>query len=201
MNQIITIGREFGSGGRELGRRLAERLQIAYYDQEIISEIAKRTELAEEYIRNVEERRPLPLMPITVGRTFSIPLGQAADQQKAVFTEQSRVIREMAERSGCVIVGRCADYILRDMRPFRLFLYADMASKMARCRRKGQVQTELDDHVLQRRIRSVEKGRADYYQFYTGLIWGEKSHYDLCLNTSQIEVKKAVSAIEGFLHF
>ena len=199
MNKIITIGREFGSGGREIGRRLAQRLHIAYYDQEIISAIVKRTDLAEEYIKSVEERQPLPLMPITIGRTFSLPLGQVVNQHQSVFLEQSKVIREMAEKSDCVIVGRCGDYILRDMRPFRLFLYADTASKMERCRRKGRVQTELSDQELQQRIRSIEKGRANYYQFYTDLIWGEKSHYDLCLNTSHIEIQRAVSAIEVFL--
>lgn len=85
MSMIITIGREFGSGEREIGRRLAEILQIAYYDQEIVKEIAKRTELAEEYIRNVEENQPFPLPPITVGRTFSIQLGAMVAQHQLVF--------------------------------------------------------------------------------------------------------------------
>ena len=73
MNKIITIGREFGSGGREIGRRLAEHLHFAYYDQEIVKEIAKRTDMAEEYIRNIEERQPIPLLPITIERTFTLP--------------------------------------------------------------------------------------------------------------------------------
>ena len=199
MCMIITIGREFGSGGREIGRRLAEKMQIAYYDQEIVTEIAKRTKLAEEYIRNVEENQPLPLLPITVGRTFSMQLGVMVEQHQSVFVEQSKVICEMAQKSDCVIVGRCADYILRESMPFRLFIYADMKSKMERCRRKGQLQQNLNDHDLRRQILSIDKSRAKYYQFYTEQVWGEKAGYDLCVNTSSIHVEETVLAIEMFV--
>ena len=126
MNKIITIGREFGSGGRELGRRLAEKLKIAYYDQEIVMEIVKRTELAEEYVRGIEENQPLALLPITIGRTFTLQLGSIVEQHQSVFLEQSKIIRELAEKSDCVIVSRCADYLLRKNAPFRLFIYVDI---------------------------------------------------------------------------
>lgn len=177
MNRIITISREFGSGGREIGRRLAEHLHFAYYDQEIVKEIAKRTDMAEEYIRNVEERQPVPLLSITIGRTFALSSGAIADQSQAVYTEQSRVIREMAQKSDCVIVGRCADYVLREFSPFRMFIYADMRSKIERCRMKGQEKDVLNDHELQRKILSVDKNRSKYYQFYTEQTWGDKKNY------------------------
>lgn len=199
MNKVITIGREFGSGGRELGRRLAEKLKIAYYDQEIIMEIVKRTALTEEYVRSIEENQPLPLLPITTGRTFSLQLGAIVEQHQSVFLEQSKILRELAEKSDCVIVGRCADYVLRESSPFRLFVYADMKSKMERCRIKGQFQKDLNDRDLQRQILSVDKTRAKYYQFYTGQTWGEKKHYDLCINTASTGVKSAVLAIEKFV--
>ena len=201
MNRIITIGREFGSGGREIGRRLAERLNFAYYDQEIVIEIAKRTDLAEEYIKNIEERQPLPLLPITIGRTFTLAPNTIADQSQAVYTEQSKVIQEMAQKSDCVIVGRCADYVLRETSPFRLFVYADMNSKMERCRKKGYEENLLNDQELQRKILSVDRARAKYYQFYTDQVWGDKKNYDLCMNTSAIDIKKAVDAIAKFLPF
>ena len=201
MNRIITIGREFGSGGREIGRRLAERLNFAYYDQEIVVEIAKRTALAEAYIKNIEEQQPLPLLPITIGRTFIRPSNTIADQSQAVYTEQRKVIQEMAQKSDCVIVGRCADYVLREASPFRLFVYAGMKSKMERCRKKGHEEKLLNDQDLRRKILSVDKARAKYYQFYTEQVWGDKKNYDLCINTSAIEIKKAVDAIEKLLPF
>lgn len=201
MNRIITIGREFGSGGREIGRRLAEHLHFAYYDQEIVKEIAKRINMAEEYIKNIEERQPIPLLPITIGRTFTLPPNVISDQAQTVYREQSKVIRDMAQKSDCVIVGRCADYVLRELSPFRLFIYADMKFKMERCRKKGQEKEILNDQELQRKIRSIDKARSKYYQFYTDQVWGDKKNYDLCINTSDIEIKRAVDAIEKFLPF
>lgn len=109
MNRIITISREFGSGGREIGRRLAEKMGIAYYDQEIITELINRTDFAEEYIRHMEEEAPIPLLPITTARTFGLPINYAVEQNLKFYMQESKVIQEMAEKSDCVIVGRCAD--------------------------------------------------------------------------------------------
>ena len=109
MGKIITVGREFGSGGREIGRKLAEKLRFAYYDHEIVVEIAKRTALATEYIQSVEEKRPFPLMSITTGHTFWASPNPVMDQQLEVLKTESVIIKEVAEKSDCVIVGRCAD--------------------------------------------------------------------------------------------
>lgn len=149
MNRIITIGREFGSGGRELGRRLAEKLQIAYYDQEIITEISKRTELSEQYVQQVVEHHPISSFPIHIGRSFQYPaMNPVMQQQQSIYMEQSRMIRELAEKSDCVIVGRCADYILSALQPFRIFVYADMDSKIRRCMEKGEEQEPLTEREL-----------------------------------------------------
>ena len=199
MNRIITISREFGSGGRELGRRLAEAMGIAYYDQEIITEIAKRTSLSEQYIQQVVERKPFPLFPITIGRSFYPQDDVVFEQTQAVYKEQSSVIQEMAAKSDCVIVGRCADYILRDKNPLRLFVYADMASKMARCREKGSPQENFSDQELKKHIQSVDKHRSRYYEFYTGRTWGDKLNYDLCINTTQTEIKRIVPVLVKML--
>ena len=102
MKRIITIGREFGSGGREVGRRLAERLNIAYYDREIIDELMKRTQLAESYVLQVEESRPLPLLPITTARTFGIPTNYTLENRLSIYKQESEIIREMAEKSDFV---------------------------------------------------------------------------------------------------
>ena len=120
MNRIITIGREFGSGGREIGRRLSDRLGFAYYDQEIITEISKRTKLSEEYVRQVSERRPVASFPIHTGISFFSAPDAVFQQSMTVFSEQHKLLKELADKSDCIIVGRCADYILRDDNPFSI---------------------------------------------------------------------------------
>lgn len=195
MNKIITIGREFGSGGREIGRRLAEKLEIAYYDHEIVLELAKRTNFSEEYIQRIEDSNPLPLLPITIGRTFSIQSNPMIEQSNSVFIDQANILNEMAEKSDCVIVGRCADYILRQKNPFRIFVYADMKFKIARCHEKGEGLEGLTDKEIKKQISSIDKKRAKYYQFYTGQPWGDKLNFDLCINTTYIDIKKVVSMI------
>lgn len=199
MGRIITIGREFGSGGRELGRRLAEELKIEYYDREILTEISRHTSLAEEYIQNVVERQPHNLLPITIGRSFTYVEDYAFKQAQAVYQAQSRIIREMAEKSDCVIIGRCADYILQDKNPLRIFVYAELESRIRRCmerRGEGESQTEKE---MKKQILAVDKNRARYYEFYTGLKWGDKMNYDLCINTTGTVIKEIVPAIAKML--
>lgn len=197
MNRIITISREFGSGGREIGRRLAEKMGIAYYDQEIITELIKRTDFAEEYVRHMDEKAPIPLLPITTARTFGLPTNYVVEQNLKFYMQESKVIQEFAEKSDCVIVGRCADYILREMNPVRIFIYADMESKVARCRKKNKDVDTLNDRELRQKIVSVDKKRARYYKFYADQVWGEKENYDLCINTSRFsEVKMIIPGLE-----
>ena len=109
------------------------------------------------------------------------------------------MIQEVAGQSDCVIVERCADYVLRDLNPFRLFIYGDMRSKIVRCRENGADAAEMTNKELQQRILSVDKKRARYYQFYTERTWGDKANYDLCINTTNAEIKKIVLAIEKFI--
>ncbi|MBQ3346700.1 MAG: cytidylate kinase-like family protein [Synergistaceae bacterium] len=197
MSRIITIGREFGSGGRELARYIAEILSIAYYDREIITEISQRTSLSEKYIQNVAEHKPVIPFPIHTGRTFWAVI---PDYGQDVQKEQHDIIREIAGKSDCLIVGRGADYILRDEKPYRIFVYSDDESKLRRCREnssndyaKGE---EMTDKELSKRIEQINKARADYYEFYTGQKWGGKSNYDLCVNTSRVtDLRKIAQAI------
>ena len=164
MNRIITIGREFGSGGRELGRRLAEKLGFAYYDQEIVSEIARRTELSEQYVQSVVEHQPSFSFPIHVGRSFYPAPTPVFDQSMTVYREQSRIIMEMAEKSDCVIVGRCGDYILREYAPFRMFVYADMESKMKRCRTKAAADEKMSINTSRTVIKEIVPAVAKLFR-------------------------------------
>ena len=196
-NKIITIGREFGSGGRELGKRIAENLGIAYYDGEIITAIAKRSELAVSYVDQVLEKRIHAYYPITIANSFAAHQGDAVGAvTRSIYTAQTEIIREMAEKSDCVIVGRCADHILAEYKPLRLFVYADLPSKMTRCREKHG-EEGLTDRELEKRIRQVDRDRAQYYRFYTGLTWGDRNNYDLCVNTTGLRLADVARLIAG----
>jgi len=200
MNRIITVGREFGSGGRELAKRLADKLQIAYYDHEILLEISKKTSLAEEYVRQVVEHKPSMRYPITIGHTLHSPYPDyILDQQNAIYASQTEVIREMATKSDCVIVGRCADHILRDLKPLRLFISADLEARVERCRRNAEENERFSDKQLRQMILKVDKGRARYYHNYTGQKWGDRENYDICINTTHLDIKQTVEALATML--
>ena len=200
MNKIITVGREFGSGGRELGRYLAELLGCAYYDREIIAEIAKRTSLSETYVQHITEHKPVIPFPVHTGRTFWAVI---PDYGQNVQKEQHDIIREIAGKSDCVIVGRGADYVLREQKPFRLFVYSDIESKIKRCQQNESADYEnggsLSEKELRKRIGNINKARADYYEFYTGQKWGAKENYDLCINTSSYDIKKLAEAVSRII--
>lgn len=195
MSRVITIGREFGSGGRELGRRLAEELGIQYYDKEILTEIAKQTALSENYIETVVERRPHGLFPITIGQSFAYHTDYQLLQMQEIYQAQTEIIRELAEKSDCVIIGRCADYILRDMKPFRIFVYADMETRVRRTMERSPADERLSEKETEKRIIAIDKDRAGYYNDYTGQKWGDKKYYDLCINTSELVIKDAAPYI------
>lgn len=190
MKKVITISREFGSGGREFARRLADKLEIAYYDREIITELAKRTNLAEGYINSLNEQRPAPLFPITVGNTISPVMDAMWAQHNNIFIEQANLLKELAEKSDCVIVGRCADHILTDFKPLRIRLYADMESRIKRCKSRSRQGEALSDREYKQKINEIDKGRAKYYQFYTGKRWDDELNYDLCINTTGKDIKQ-----------
>lgn len=195
MSRIITIGREFGSGGRELGRRLAENLGIEYYDKEILTLIAKQTSLAEEYVRSIVDRQPHNLMPITIGRSFAYVENYAFKQAQSVYQAQSEIIREMAKKSDCVIIGRGADHILRDMDPVRLFVHADLESRVKRSLARQNEDEGFTEKQMIRKVRRVDKERAKYYEFYSGLKWGDRRNYDMCINTTNTEIKRIAAAL------
>lgn len=200
-NKIITIGREFGSGGRELGRRIAEALNAAYYDREIITEIAKRTALSEEYVQRIIEHRPVAAFPIHIGRSFTFypVINPVWDQGQTIYQEQHKIIQEIAQKSDCVIVGRCADYILREQSPLRIFVYSDMESKIKRCRANADIKNDdsenMSDKELKQHIIDINKNRSKYYEFYTGQDWGDMANYDLCINTTHVSIEKAANYI------
>ena len=192
MNKVITIGRELGSGGRELGRRLAEKLGFAYYDNEIITEIAKRTSLSEEYVRQVAEKRPISPYPIHIATSLFHAPDPAFKQSLAIFSEQHKLIKGLYGKSDCVIVGRCADYILRG-RPdvLDIFIHADYEHRAARVlERYGET-----NQPLKKRLQEKDSKRKVYYKHYTNRNWGEAENYDICLDSGKLGVDKCVEIV------
>ncbi len=200
MYKVITIGREFGSGGREFGKRLAAELGYAYYDAEIIKAIAERSDLAEEYVSQIVENHIVSYYPISVANTFTtITSDPVFDASKSVFAIQKEILVEAAEKSPCVIVGRCSDYILRDYNPLRIFIHADPAARVERCRSRLKEGEKMDDKTIEKNINSIDKSRAKYYRFYTGKDWGDRRNYDMCINTAKLGIKNAVNMVSAMI--
>ena len=199
MNRIITIGREFGSGGREVGRRLSEKLHMAYYDQEIIKEIANRTALSEEYVRQITERRPVASFPIHVRTSFYAMPDPTLQQSVNVYLAQHKLLQELSEKSDCIIVGRCADYILRDRNPFRIFVYADTESKIARCMERKPADENLTEAQMKKQMARIDRVRAKYYEFFSEQKWGARENYDLLVNTSGRDIRNLSAALAEYL--
>jgi len=198
--KIITISREFGSGGRELGKRLADALGIPCYDHEIIEMIAKENGFDERYVANVSEKSIEAAYPLTIGHRFAMPPMQIMDQSIRVATAQRKIIENFAEQGDCVIVGRCADVILADMKPLNLFVYADMPSKVQRCMERAPEGENLTANELERKIKQIDKQRTQHHQIYSDTKWGNKEGYHLCINTSGKEIKKLIPALVQFVN-
>ena len=182
--KVITIGRQFGSGGRALGKKLAKKLGWAYYDREIITKISENTALDAEYVEKLLDERPSTFYPVS-GGTFHMAFDPHFNLSNAIYAEQAKVIREIAEKGNCVIVGRCADHILREEKPLRVFIYADIDRRVARCMahlRQDEIGTT--EAAMKKKILAEDKARGKYYRFFTGQKWGDIAHYDLCLNTA-----------------
>ena len=143
MNRIVTVGREFGSGGRELGRRLAEALGFEYYDREIIEQIAAHTSFSEEYIHQIVEGKRHRLYPITINHSFNFTSDAHARMITSVYEAQSEILHQVTALSNCVIVGRCADYYLRDYHPYRIFVCAEMDARVQRCMARSEGAQQL----------------------------------------------------------
>lgn len=190
--RIVTVSREFGSGGREVGKRLADELGMKYYDREIITAIANEAEMDAGYVEHVLENSLHYSYPITFSHTLSLNcfLNSTAPQLLGI---QHKIIRGLAEKDeDFVIVGRGADAILEDYKPFRVFVYAEMDAKMARCRSRAPADEHLTDRELERKIRQIDKNRADNHDLIASTRWGEIGAYDLCVNTTNVVIKDIV---------
>ena len=196
-NRIITIGRQFGSGGHEVGVRLAERLGVRFYDKELVDMIAKDAGLEERFLNEHDEKAPTPIYPVMPG--FAMPIFYQQTPSDIVYTEQSKLVKKLAEESDCVIVGRCADYVLKDYGCINCFIYADIEDRIGRKLEMVPDGLEFSREEMKKRISVVDKKRAKYYEYYTDRIWGAIDTYDLCISTSKAGIDGAVDTIIEFL--
>ena len=198
--RIITISREFGSGGRELGKRLADALGFDYYDREILTAIAENRGMDENYVTRTLEDHGWRDVPLTFRHSFT-PAVSPHSVRTDLLLEQTKVIREIAGAGkDCVIVGRNADVLLRDHGPFNLFVCADMEAKVRRCMERADEGEKLSARELERKIRSIDKNRARTRDIITGSRWGERGSYHLTVNTTSWEIKELTPAVAEFAH-
>ncbi|MBQ5399587.1 MAG: cytidylate kinase-like family protein [Ruminococcus sp.] len=196
---IITIAREFGSGGRAIGEALAKRLGIKCYDKELISLAAKESGVDPEIFNNVDEKAANSLLYslsmglYSFGSTYSS--GQLPVNDR-LYLLQHKFIKQIASEGPCVFVGRCADYVLRDRKDVvRVFICADMDYRIKRA-----VETkDIKESKAEQAIVKTDKSRANYYNFYSGKKWGRVDNYDLCLNRTRLSDEQAVSVIVDYL--
>lgn len=198
MKRIITISREFGSGGRELGKRLADALGFRYLDREILQAISKETNLDEDYIENTLERDfTNQIYPISFSRTFYYNPAPV-DQTAKLLAKQHDVIKELSKDGDCVIVGRGADTLLEEEHPLRIFVYASMESKINRCIERAPKDEDLSRKDYEKKIKQVDKARGHNYLLYSDKEWGDRENYDLLVNTTEVEVEDLIPSLKVF---
>lgn len=198
---VITIGRQFGSGGRELGRTIADALGFKYYDKELLSEAAKRAGMSPEFFERNDERAPTFLNGIF---SFSfgfaptnVYAGSTSISDDSLYRAQSDFIHSLADKDSCVIVGRSADYVLRDHpRCVSLFVHAPMEKCIDRIISR---QPELTRDKARARAEKINRLRANYYNFYTDKTWGAASSYDMTLDTSVLSMCDITEIVRLYL--
>lgn len=197
---IITIGRQFGSGGRSIGQKLAEKLNIRFYDKELISIAAKESGTDPEIFKDVDEKAANSLLYSLSTGMYGFGSGFSAMGDLPVndklYLLQHKIIKKIAENESCVIVGRCADYVLRDNpNCVNIFFYADMEFRKEQSVKKHGIDEARAEHI----INKTDKSRANYYSFYSGQKWGMAENYDLCINSSKLSEEKIVDLILDYI--
>lgn len=192
--KIITVSREFGSGGRELGRRLAEQLGYDYYDGEILSGIAEKCNVGEDYAEFMITHSFPAGSSITLHNSFHAPAIQKTQVQ--LLRTQTDIIREIAKKGrDFVVVGRNADLILAGYRPFNIFVTADMPSKLKRCMERSGPDEKLSEKDMIANIKEIDRHRKKNRELISDLPWGDRRAYDLILNTSGTDIARLAPSV------
>lgn len=198
-NYVITISRGYGSGGRSIGKMLAKELGISFYDRELLRLASDESGINEELFAKADETVKSSLLYKIAKKTYKgeliLPDSEDFISNDNLFNYQAKIIKELAHIEPCVIVGRCADYVLKDMdNVIRVFVHAPLESCIDRLEEMyGEDRKELEKKIL-----SIDKKRAIYYKYYTGREWNDAMNYDLCINTSTLSFEQGVEMIQAF---
>lgn len=198
---IITFAREFGSGGHEVAKKVSEICDFSFYDKELIALAAKESGLSENLFDGLDEKPTNSLlyslvMGLQSGNSSYCRYGDITSAD-SVFRIQSQVIRELAAKGSCVIVGRCADYVLREQpRLINVFVHADLDFRIERIMKKF----DMKEKVAQDYIVKTDKKRSSFYNFYTNKMWGSVDNYDISIDTSKIGTDNAAKLIADYVN-
>lgn len=191
---IITIAREYGSGGHLLGEMLSKELGIRLYDKEFIHLTAQRSNMDEQYIVKNEQSIPSFWLKCILSKNSEQPIETSLSPDDVLFVAESKIIQELAEKESCIIVGRCADFVLKDDPDvLKVFCYSDLPSAVARCVSEYNVPKDK----AEAEIRRINRNRIHHYEYYTGDKWGEPHHYHLMLNTGSIGLETSCQLVKG----
>lgn len=199
-NYVITIARGYGSGGRTIGKMLAKELEIPYYDRELLRLASDESGINEDLFGKADETLKQSLLYKIAKKEYTGEL-IPPDREDFVsndnlFTYQAKVIRDLAEEGPCIVIGRCADFILKDRENvIRLYIHAPMETCVSR--ERGVLIG--NDKEIERQINAIDKRRAAYYRYYTGREWTNAENYDLCLNTGDFDYQTCVEIVKAYL--
>ena len=198
-NRVITIARSYGSGGRKMGRLLAKELGYEYYDREILRIASDESGISEELFRQADEKQRIPLFRIArevyTGEVIP-PDSDDFISNENLFRYQAKIIRELAATRNCVIVGRCANFILRGRdNVLNVFVTAPVVD----CVRRVMETDGLNLEEAEKKIKKIDKRRADYFKYFTGRQWHDAALYDLCLNTGHMSEQKCVDIVRAYM--
>ena len=196
---IVTISREFGSGGREIGKRIAEILGYDYYDKEIIAEIAKRHDVDEKYVDYALNNHAWQTYTLSFHHSFVSPVYVHSPDSK-LLQEQRKIIEEIAAAGkNCVIVGRNADVLLKDKNPLDIFVCADMEAKIKRCQERAEESEQLSYKEIKHMIKRIDKNRARTRFIIADGEWGHRKSYNLIVNTTDWDLSELSISIADFV--
>lgn len=198
---VIAIGRQFGCGGREIGQLIAKGLGVAYYDKELLSEAAKSSGVNEDFFEAADERSPRffsSLWSFNLGyNTGAYFIGDTPLSDDSIYRAQSEVMTQLADRGPCVIVGRTADYLLRDhCKVMSVFVHSSIEDRVQRIMSRGDAKTEKE---AREKAEKKNKLRAEYYNFYTDKKWGDAASYDLSIDASLLGTQATAMFIIDFV--
>ncbi len=189
---VITIGREYGSGGHEIGEMIARKLGIPFYDNSMMEMVAEESGLSEQTVREYDQKLPHSLLYEMIMHDYSVPVEKSISKKDALFVAQSRVIRRLAAEGPCVIVGRCSDFVLRDNPGcIHIFLHASAGYKAERAAAYYGIAADRAAEA----VAKTNAVRRDHYAYYTGQTWGDSRNYAAVFDTSKLTAAAIVSAV------